>query len=106
MSAAAAAWYAQPPRFDAAEAEAAGLTAADFASEDEVFELWPENAEPFGVFIALQTQWRAGAQGVVGLDYSAIEPVLRLQQIDTARWPALFDDLRVMERAALKVINK
>lgn len=54
----------------------------------------------------MQTQWRAGAQGVVGLDYSAIEPVLRLQQIDTARWPALFDDLRVMERAALKVINK
>lgn len=44
--------------------------------------------------------------GVLGIDYSAIEPVLRLRQIDAARWPALFDDLRVMERAALKVINK
>lgn len=68
--------------------------------------MWAENAEPFGIFTALQTQWRPGASGVVGLDYAAIEPVLRLQQVDPARWPALFDDLRVMERAALKVINK
>lgn len=54
----------------------------------------------------MQTQWRTGSSGVVGLDYGAIEPVLRLRRIDPQRWPALFDDLRVMERAAIKAINK
>jgi len=44
--------------------------------------------------------------GASGLDYCAIEPVLRLKAIACERWPALFEDLRVMERAALNVINK
>lgn len=55
----------------------------------------------------MQTQWRIGpAGGAIGLDYGAIEPVLRMKQIKPCRWPALFDDLRAMELAALKAINK
>ena len=54
-------------------------------------------------FLTLTTQWRyAGASGVrVGLDYSAIEPTLRLAGLAPA--PALFADLRAMEAAALAV---
>lgn len=43
--------------------------------------------------------------GAIGIDYTAIEPVLRLMRIDPDRWPAVFDDVRTMEAAALKVMN-
>lgn len=40
----------------------------------------------------------------VGLNYQAAEAVLRLKRIARAEWPQLFDDLRVMEMAALEVM--
>lgn len=54
----------------------------------------------------MQTQWRTGMSGVVGLDYTALESVLRLLGVKRTRWPALFDDVRVMELAAMKQINR
>lgn len=39
-----------------------------------------------------------------GLDYSALEPVLRLLDVKRRRRAALFQQIRVMEEAALEVL--
>lgn len=39
-----------------------------------------------------------------GLDYSALEPVLRLLDVKRKRRAALFQQIRVMEEAALEVL--
>ncbi|MFS8973857.1 DUF1799 domain-containing protein [Cupriavidus necator] len=65
-----------------------------------------DNWESLQLFLTLQTQWRqvAGMAGCVriGLDYAAIETPLRLYEIKRKRRAALFNDLRVMEAAALE----
>lgn len=43
---------------------------------------------------------------VVGLDYAVIPVVLRLRGIPRNEWEQTFDDLRVMEGAALEHLNK
>jgi len=35
----------------------------------------------------------------------AVESVLRIRRIKRRRWQSLFDDIRIMEIAALKAIN-
>jgi hypothetical protein len=47
------------------------------------------------------SQWRTGMAGATGLDYGVIPTVLRLVGIPRAEWPGCFEDLRVMEDAAL-----
>ncbi len=44
--------------------------------------------------------------GRTGMDYAAIRPALELMGVDPATWPALFEDLRTMERAALRAMAK
>lgn len=57
------------------------------------------------MFLACETQWRTGAAGgALGLDYAALEAVLRL--LKTEATPDLFGDLRAMEYAALEVLNE
>lgn len=51
--------------------------------------------------MSLLSQWRVGMSGPTGLDYSAIPTVLRLTCVPRAAWPDVFEDLRVMEDAAL-----
>lgn len=64
--------------------------------------MWPENVAAVNLFVALSTQWRMAPSGVlIGLDYAAVEPALRLTDVPRKRWRALFADLRVMEAAAL-----
>lgn len=72
--------------------------------------LWPENVKVVEVFLALGSQWRmlAGAHGAMylGLDYAVVQPVLELLQLKRKHWPQLFAELRMMERAALAVLNQ
>ena len=42
---------------------------------------------------------------VTGFDYVALESVFRILNVADDRRPQLFDELRVMELAALKKIN-
>ncbi|MEW6314128.1 MAG: DUF1799 domain-containing protein [Pseudomonadota bacterium] len=78
-------------------------TGADVAPE--CFEVWPENETALTVFLACETQWRFGVMGgVLGLDYAAVESVLRLMKIEAM--PQLFGDLQSMERAALEELNR
>lgn len=71
-------------------------------SED--FEVWPENWDSVIAFLACATQWRIAVSfsGIIwsGLDYSAVDVVLRRRNA-TDR---VFDDVCVMERAALPVL--
>lgn len=68
--------------------------------------MWPQHIEPVRVFAALLTQWRMTPSGkLLGLDYAAIPPVLQLLGVRRSKWSALFDQLRIMEAAAVKEIN-
>lgn len=68
-----------------------------------MYVVWPENREPLELFLALSTQWRhAGLDGqATGLDYTAIPATAALMGITTI--PMMFEDLRDMEHAVLKV---
>lgn len=67
---------------------------------------WPEHEAAVAVFARLTTQWRTGFSGATGLDYVALPTVFRLAGVPRADWPALFDDIRVMERGALHVMRE
>lgn len=74
--------------------------------EDEAFAVWKENWPSVRAFLAVETQWRALASpaGIIwlGLDYTAVDVVLRrLQLPDTC-----FNDLMDMEGAALAVFSE
>jgi hypothetical protein len=73
---------------------------------DAAFEVWPDNWAAVQVFSALSTQWRAGATGPIGLDYTAVPVVLRLTSTPRADWPDVFDCVRVMEVAAIKTMRE
>ncbi|MDQ7987074.1 DUF1799 domain-containing protein [Pseudomonas sp. G34] len=75
----------------------------DFDEEDEEVEVWPCSWPAFRVFEALSTQWRVGVRGATGLDYTALPVTARMLGI-AAR--SVFDDIRVMEAAALKQISQ
>ena len=80
-----------------------GLTSDDVAV---TVEIWHENYQAFSVFNALSTQWRHSMNGITGLDYNVLPNVLRLLNIARSEWSQIFDDVRTMESAALKEINK
>lgn len=67
-------------------------------------EVWPENVPAWGLFDALQTQWRAGSGGVIGLDYGVLADELRVRAIPPEEHEQLRADVRVMEAAALQEI--
>lgn len=80
--------------------------------EDEgACEVWEENWNTLMVFLAMQTQWRreipamSGQMIWHGLDYPAMESTIRMM----GHWKKateIFDGLRVMESAALPILNK
>jgi hypothetical protein len=66
--------------------------------------------EAVHVFSSLRSQWRTvsnGMAGVVftGLDYTALEPTLRMLDLEPKSRPRLFEHLRTMEMEALRVMN-
>lgn len=67
-------------------------------------EVWPENWQAWQLFQAIATQWRCGANGVIGLDYSALDRELQLRGIPEAEHLQLRYDIRVLEAAALEAI--
>ena len=56
------------------------------------------------MFLRLQTQWRVGMNGLVGLDYGAVEWVFRLYSVTEPA--SLLEDLQVMEAAVLAAMAK
>jgi len=79
---------------------------ADLAGHfvDDDLDVWPENWPALELFSVLGTQWRVGMAGATGLDYTAILAVMDLQHTAPEDRRGLFDDVRVMERAALQTM--
>ena len=69
----------------------------------------PENWEAFQLFAAMATNWRVvgGGFGAVylGLDYSALLAVMRLQVKGRKKRIDIFDRIRLIEQGALGLIN-
>lgn len=73
---------------------------------EEVVEVWQDNWDSFWLFEALSTQWRAGAGGLIGLDYSSILPVAQMLGLKKKKLKQIFPDLRVMEAVALQQMHQ
>ncbi len=80
---------------------AVGLTPEDFDGDD--VEVWPENWPIVMLFCRLGTQWQVGMSGAVGLRYEAVYPLL--DRLFADGWQQAFDDLQVLERAALDAMR-
>lgn len=74
--------------------EASGLT-----------EVLPCNWPAFLVFYAMQTQWNAGMGGPTGLKYEVLPEMWRRKKIAPADRDEVFEDLQILENAALAVMH-
>ena len=54
------------------------------------------------MFLRCQTQWRAGPNGMIGLDYGVVLNLCELYDVGNAK--ALLEDLQIMESHALHLI--
>ena len=65
-------------------------------------EVWPENWATWCFFMEhLQTQWRVGAAGPVGLDYGVLQWLFKVQEVEDER--EMLDGLKVIEATILKL---
>ncbi|MDF3024802.1 MAG: protein of unknown function phage-related protein [Alphaproteobacteria bacterium] len=75
--------------------------------EEEICWVYEENWESVLFFFDLQTQWVvAGMGGYIGLNYAGAEAAIRLNEVPRNKRKPLFADIRIMEAAAMKVLNK
>lgn len=86
-----------------------GTLPEDPFDEDVGFGVWPENWETFLMFLRVSTQWNVGGMGgFLGLRYEGVWGVLDryLRDKTTEERIEVFEDLQIMERAALEVLNE
>lgn len=87
------------------EAPRSGFDIGHFLKDQEV-EVWPENWPVLDIFSQLSTQWRVGTGGPIGLDYNVMFRVLDMEGLSGQEWRDFFDDLRIMESAALEAMRQ
>ena len=68
--------------------------------------MYPDTVQAVGIFSDMMTQWRFGAAGPTGLDYTALPIVMRMRQVERTARAEIFDDVRIMERAALQAMRE
>lgn len=81
------------------ELDRLGLTLADV--ELPSVEVYPENWLALTVFLALQTQWRTGPAGAVGLDYAVLPLVEQRIGVQRSKRRDVFAALQVLEGEVL-----
>lgn len=89
---------------------------ADAPGEDDVeslaYPVWPENIKALNLFLALETQWDVvispdGELIRTRLNYPSIDSVLaRTNGIPKREWNQLHEQMRMMERIALKEMSE
>lgn len=57
------------------------------------------------LFRDMGTQWRVGPGGIIGLDYKALDAVMQFRGITGGEISQRFDDIQVMESAAIELIR-
>ena len=88
-----------------ADAAAFGMTLPEEILAPKVYSIWPEHQEALELFMRCATQWRSGANGVMGLDYGVVLQMASLYQI-TEDLAGVMEDLQIMELHARDLINK
>lgn len=78
------------------------LAALAARQQDQCIEVWPDNWRAFVLFSRVQTQWNVSMGGPTGLRYEAIYPLLDREADTKDEWLELFQDIQVLESAALK----
>ena len=73
-------------------------------ADDPRFDVWQENLPYLEFFCRCRTQWTVSFSGVVGLNYPAVESLMRMMKIENA--PEFFAEIQAMEFAALPVLNE
>ena len=68
------------------------------------FEVWEEHWESIMFFLKMMTQWRTTMSGVIGLDYSVLQMLFDLYDIDNRK--EIFENIQVMEQEAMIHMNK
>ena len=58
------------------------------------------------LFCDIQTQWRSGGAGLIGLDYNVLFKKLDRMSLAPAEYDQLENDIRTMEHAALAAMNE
>ncbi len=81
-----------------------GFEPEDF--EGDIVELWPENVRSYDFFSRIGSRWMHGMNGVTGLRWEAVYPLMDRMGLESEAWDDLLSDLEVMESAALAVINR
>jgi len=79
------------------------IAAAQLEAVKHNFEVWEENWEAVMMFLRMQTQWNVGMSGLIGLNYQALETLIRLYHVKEP--VELFEKVQVIERAALVKMN-
>ncbi len=69
---------------------------------EPVLDVWEENWDVMMLYVRNQTQWRASANQLIGLDYNALYTDMALREIPTERQNELMDDIRIIEVQARK----
>jgi hypothetical protein len=72
--------------------------------EPEHYEVEPDAWPALQIFLTVQTQWRSGPSGLLGLDYNAVRWVMELQRI--ADPLAVLDDLQTIEARVVEIVNE
>jgi hypothetical protein len=80
------------------------MTRKDYAHEVRWY--WPDTARAVELFMRVDTQWRVGMNGAVGLDYCAIYPLMDRMGLSAREWDDLLRDLQVMEYEALDAMHE
>jgi hypothetical protein len=65
--------------------------------------VWPEAWPAVDLFLKVQTQWRGGASGIIGLDYTAVRWVMELYALNDHR--TMLEDLQVIEARVIETVN-
>ncbi len=70
------------------------------------YEVFPDNWETVQVFLVLASQWRRDPMTgrLEGLNYPSVESAMRMMKIESTA--EVFHGVRVMEFAAMRVLNK
>ena len=75
-----------------------------------MIEVWPEHHTTWDAWVALENQWRVvsgmSGSGYLGLEFASIPVALELAGVKKKGRRQVMHNLRVMEGAALAVLNE
>lgn len=54
----------------------------------------------------MQTQWRVGMGGAIGLDYNVVFHELDRKNLDKSEYDDFFNDIQIMEAEVLRIMRE